>query len=321
MAMSKVSIIIPVFNHAQYLSQAIESALEQDYGNTEIIVVNDGSTDNSLAVARSYEGKGVRVISQKNRGLSLTRNAGIAASSGKFILPLDSDDWIDRDYLSKTVPQMSDEVGIVGTFAACFGIKDYTWHTSSPTLDQLKMDNCIPVCSLIRRSVLMEVGGYNPALSGYDKEHIGYEDWNLWIDIVKRGWKVVIVPEAIFHYREKHDSMLKRVNRPKLIAKIKSLHPDLWPSLNALPTTLTPAINPTLADPVLPNRMAPRPLRRTAPPSLPSIPEVFDAPPNWRELQQQAASAAVNHPQVQRAVERRRRIVEAAKKKNLFGLR
>jgi glycosyltransferase involved in cell wall biosynthesis len=228
---AKVSIIIPCYNHARYLPQAIESALAQDYGNVEVIVVNDGSTDNSLAVATSYKEK-VKVVSQANQGLSPARNAGIAASTtepNEFILPLDADDWIDKNYLTKTVPFMQEGVGVVGTHTACFGSGDHIWRTFSPTLEQLKTDNSIPVCSLIRHSVLQQVGGYNPALSGYDKEHIGYEDWNLWIDIVKRGWKVVILPEPLFHYRESQGSMSRRANRPKLIAKIKSLHPDLWP--------------------------------------------------------------------------------------------
>jgi glycosyltransferase involved in cell wall biosynthesis len=224
----KVSIVIPCYNHAQYLPQSIESALAQDYDNFEVIVVNDGSTDNSLAVATSY-GERIKVVSQANQGLSPARNAGISAATAEFILPLDADDWVEPAYLKKTVPLMQERVGVVGTHTACFGLGDHVWRTFSPTMEQLKNDNSIPVCSLIRRSVLQEVGGYNPALSGYDKEHIGYEDWNLWIDIMKRGWKVVIISEALFHYREKQGSMSRRANRPKLMAKIRSLHPDLWP--------------------------------------------------------------------------------------------
>jgi glycosyltransferase involved in cell wall biosynthesis len=262
--MNKVSIIIPCYNHAQYLPQAIESALAQDYDNVEVIVVNDGSTDDSLSVARGYkerldtqqvESPRMVIVSQENQGLSNARNTGIAASTTEpreFILPLDADDWIEPDYLKKTVPLMQENVGIVGTYVACFGIKDYVWYTFSPTIEQLKQDNPIPVCSLIKRSVLLQVNGYNPALSGQDKEYIGYEDWNLWLDIVKRGWKVVIVPEALFHYREKPDSMLTKAtaNRQKLIERIHSLHPDLiWPSVVLSPPVPIPIpVTPILED-------------------------------------------------------------------------
>jgi hypothetical protein len=240
----KVSIVIPCYNQAQYLPQAIDSALAQTYENVEIIVVNDGSTDNSYDVAMNYQmmsgqrwdgSPRVKVVSQTNMGLALARNAGINASTAQpyeFILPLDADDWIEPSYLSKTMPLMQGRVAVVGTWAAVFGIKDYTWQTWVPTIEQLMKDNSIPVCSLIKRGVLQEVGGYNPALSGYEKHLTGYEDWNLWLDILKRGYKIAILPECLFHYREKPNSMLMEATtkRSELIAKIKSLHTDLWPT-------------------------------------------------------------------------------------------
>jgi GT2 family glycosyltransferase len=261
----KVSIIVPCYNQAEYLSQAIESALTQDYPNVEVIVVDDGSTDGSHEIAQAHLKKvedacqaafeielrdrprldretwvahwspKLKVIKQGNMGLALARNAGINASSTashEFVLPLDADDWIEPEYLRKTVPLMLDRVAVVGTWAAVFGIRDYTWETWVPTIEQLMQDNSIPVCSLIKRGVLKEVGGYNPALSGYSKHLTGYEDWNLWLDVLKRGYKIAILPERLFHYREKPGSMLQESTkkRPELIAKIRSLHTDLWPT-------------------------------------------------------------------------------------------
>jgi glycosyltransferase involved in cell wall biosynthesis len=277
----KVSIIIPCYNQAQYLSQAIESALGQDYPNVEVIVIDDGSTDNSYEVAMSHLKKieyvyqatidaliihytqqyreeknkdnpmtlkeaqtaaeklhwspKMKILKQNNMGLALARNAGINASSTElheFILPLDADDWIESNYLSKVVPLMKDRVAVVGTWAAVFGVRDYTWQTWVPTIEQLMEDNHIPCCSLIKRGVLKEVGGYNPALSGYNKHLTGYEDWNLWLDIMKRGYKIKILPECLFHYREKPGSMLQEATkkRQELISRMRTLHTDLWPT-------------------------------------------------------------------------------------------
>ena len=196
---------------------------------------NAMSLEAAEALARKHpKSPSMKIVRQKNAGLALARNAGINASSAlpyEFILPLDADDWIEPNYLSKTVPLMEQHrVAIVGTWASVFGIKDYVWKTWSPTIEQLMIDNSIPVCSLIKRDVLREVGGYNTCLSGYDKGHIGYEDWNLWIDIVKRGYKVAILPECLFHYREKPNSMLSESTkiRPKLVAKIHDLHSDIF---------------------------------------------------------------------------------------------
>ncbi|HLV23522.1 MAG TPA: glycosyltransferase family A protein [Moheibacter sp.] len=98
----KISIIIPVYNTEKYLSRCIDSVLNQDYRDFELILVNDGSTDNSLDILKSYERKEERIllIDQKNRGVSASRNQGIDHAKGKFILFIDSDDWVEPDYLS-----------------------------------------------------------------------------------------------------------------------------------------------------------------------------------------------------------------------------
>lgn len=233
----KVSIVIPCYNQAQYLRQCVDSCIAQTYDNFEIIIVNDGSTDSDVArIIKEYEGRPlndgwnkIRTVTQQNYGLSVARNAGIAASKTEpyeYILPLDSDDFIEPWYLERTVREMKPDVGVVGSWAHCFDAKDYIWYLKSPaTIEMLMRDNCVPVCSLIRRRCLSEVGGYNIQMNK------GYEDWNLWIDIAKRGHKIVIVPEAIFWYREKECSMLKDSTkiRPVLIEQIKRLHPELWP--------------------------------------------------------------------------------------------
>lgn len=267
-----VSVVIPVFNQAQYLRQAIESAWNQDLTDMpdpvdlEVIIVDDKSTDESLAIAKEYwqreqnkfiqerdkivnwhrahsmseeditkavqhiRNRIIIVEQPQNMGLPFARNAGINATYSRnghdLILPLDADDWIESNYLKKTIPLMKDRVGVVGTWAACFGIKDYIWYTKSPQIEQLMKDNCVPVCSLIRRGAMTDTGNfYNMQLNS------GYEDWNLWLDILKRGWKIEILPQPLFHYREKQNSMLKDATkrRPELVAKIHSLHPDLWP--------------------------------------------------------------------------------------------
>ena len=276
-----VSVVIPVFNQAQYLRQAIESAWNQDLTDMpdpvdlEVIIVDDMSTDESLAIAKEYwqreqnkfiqerdkivnwhrahsmseeditkavqhiRNRIIIVEQPQNMGLPFARNAGINATYSRnghdLILPLDADDWIKPNYLKKTVPLMKDRVGVVGTWAACFGIKEYTWHTNTPTISQLMKDNCVPVCSLIRRGAFDETKGYSTDL------RCGYEDWNMWIDMLERGWKIQILPEALFHYREKPNSMLKEATKKRegLIGQIHRMHPNLW-----LPTG---EVNPVFA--------------------------------------------------------------------------
>ena len=220
----RVSIIIPCFNHTTYLKQCVDSALAQTHDDVEVIFINDGSTDHSLEIARTY-GNRIKIINESNRGVAAARNAGLMNSSGDFILPLDADDWISPAYLEKTLALMADsKVGVVSTHMDYNGAWSNDWQSNDPTLERLLEKNCVSVCSLIRREALLQTGGWNPRLN------LGCEDWDLWIDIASRGWEIKILPEVLFHYRTHKVSMwthtAKRID--ECIATIHDLHSDLY---------------------------------------------------------------------------------------------
>lgn len=100
-----ISVIIPCYNHGKYLSKAVNSILEQDYKNTEIIVVDDGSTDDTKQQAEKFAE--VKYVYQPNQGLSAARNKGISASTGEFLLFLDADDWLTKDALKKNIERLA----------------------------------------------------------------------------------------------------------------------------------------------------------------------------------------------------------------------
>src|ERR1700678_3861883 len=112
MSQPLVSIIIPTYNRAEYLGQAIDSALAQSYRPIEIIVVDDGSTDDTQGVAARY-GDRIRYIHKANGGASSARNAGFAAASGEVLALLDSDDRWLTEKLEKQISLLSDGVGLV----------------------------------------------------------------------------------------------------------------------------------------------------------------------------------------------------------------
>ena len=112
MAQKKISVIIPNYNYARYLDQAIESVLVQSYENIELIVVNNGSTDNSLEVLEKYEDK-IRLINQPNLGQSGARNSGLSLSSGEFIAFLDADDFWEPNKLEMQISIMNDDTQLV----------------------------------------------------------------------------------------------------------------------------------------------------------------------------------------------------------------
>lgn len=203
---------------AQYVSEAIESALAQSYSNFEIIVINDGSTDHSMSVIDQYP---VKTLTKKNAGLAAARNTGVELATGDLILPLDADDKIAPDYLTKTVPLMTEGVGVVSTDMQYFGTHNNRLRPTHTTLQQITAYNGMPVCSLIRKQAIEEAGGYKPVMTE------GCEDWELWCSILKLGWQVAVLNEPLFFYRRKEQSMVSQMNRPRMIEVMKSLHPEL----------------------------------------------------------------------------------------------
>lgn len=222
----RVSIVIPCYNQGIYLSDAIDSALAQTYKNIEVIVVNDGSVDNTALVARAY-GSRIKYIEQKNRGLSGARNAGIKASSGGWILPLDADDKLHRDYIQKTIGRSD----IVCPTLVTFG--DYTerWRPplERPTYADLIKRNQMFCCSIFKKEVWTQSGGYDEAMRD------GYEDWEFWIRAAKCGFKILTTKDEMFFYRKHGKSMIdhakqKHQSNISYIYTKHQIKPEIWES-------------------------------------------------------------------------------------------
>jgi len=118
---TKISVIITCYNYGHFLSEAIESVLNQTFEAPEIIVVNDGSTDNTAEIAARYP---ILIVNQNNQGLPTARNVGISKSNGIYILPLDADDKLHPQYLEKVVPILDrhPDIGVVYTCRLHFGL-------------------------------------------------------------------------------------------------------------------------------------------------------------------------------------------------------
>ena len=225
----KVSILIPLYNQGKFVTETLESIFAQTYKDFEVVCVDDASTDDSLAVVTKFADR-VRVFSNPtNRGLPATRNIALGHSVGDLILPLDSDDWIEPDYLEKTVARMMDGVGVVSTWIHIFGLgRESTGAPGSsypifvPTLEQITSGNTLAVCSLIRRETLLEVGGWPEDFTR------GSEDWALWCSIVALNkWKIDVIPEYLFHYRVHKNSMCRsKTMAPfsETLARIQSIY-------------------------------------------------------------------------------------------------
>ncbi len=120
-AISKISVIMPVYNVEEFLEEAIESVLNQSFQELELILVNDGSTDNSSTICEKYveEDKRIKYIEQKNSGVSIARNKGLSLAEGEYIFFMDSDDTIDSDFLKtsyETAKKEDSDIVVIGEY-------------------------------------------------------------------------------------------------------------------------------------------------------------------------------------------------------------
>lgn len=224
----KVTIIIPCYKQAQYLSEAIESALAQTE-LCEVIVINDGSPDNTLEVASNYARRGVKVINQANKGLASARNTGIMNATGEWILPLDADDVLSPDCVGELLWK-AEQTGadIVGPSMTTFGLSHETVIVQGDiTLEKMRLGNHLGYFSMIRKSVLLEVGGYSP------KMDTGYEDYHLWINLLTLGKKIATVQMPLVFYRTKADSMWHEAKKDhaRLMGQIYKDFPEFLPTV------------------------------------------------------------------------------------------
>lgn len=221
----KLSVIIPAYNQSQYLVECIESVLAQTEKPHEIIVVNDGSQDETRYVAKQYPE--VKYIEQVNKGLSSARNTGIMNMTGDWLFPLDADDKMLENCLkvvSDTI-ENNPEADIVAPSFKEFGVRNNEiLLMPNLTIEDFKTANRIGYFSAIRKDKLLEIGGYNPKMIW------GWEDYDLWFDLLKRGAKIVTIPEVLMLYRVKEMSMINVANEhaTELWTQIYKNHPNTF---------------------------------------------------------------------------------------------
>ena len=222
---ARVSFVVPLFNQGAYVQAAVGSALASDHADVEVVVVDDGSTDPATRQVFDELG-GVVKVRQHNQGLAAARNAGIAASSGTLILPLDADDLVDPAYagLAAGALARSPDLAYVTSYARNFGLFAGGFAPVGNVLGLMPfLHTDGRSASLYRRSALEQVGGY-------DEDLFAYEDWDLQIRLGKAGLDGDVLPLELFLYRRHRESLVFRhsnANRVELVQYLMRRHADL----------------------------------------------------------------------------------------------
>lgn len=199
--MTKVSIIIPVYNKGKYVEEAVMSAINQTYKNIEFICIDDASTDDSYEKLKKLADKYEKIIllkNEENKGVIYSRNTAIEHATGEYILPLDADDIIEPTYVEKAVEVLDKrpDVGIVYCKADFTGEKNEEWKLPEFDKEKFLFGNVIFCSALFRKSDFYKAGMYKENMKD------GWEDYDLWLSFIENNLDVYKIPEVLFHYRK-----------------------------------------------------------------------------------------------------------------------
>lgn len=225
-----LSIIIPYYNLGDYVEETLDSALATDYSQFEVVIINDGSTDQkSIEILEKLEKKDsrVRIVTIENGGLANARNVGAEHARGEYIAFLDADDLIDKTFYSKAIQILEryNNVSFVYSWVEFFGARTGIWPTFNTEFPYFMGMNMLTAFVVVRREDFINFGA-NKKVMEY-----GLEDYEGWLNMCAHGYSGISIPEVLVKYRVRPESMSRQFNRSMIIYLINQLsehHPELY---------------------------------------------------------------------------------------------
>lgn len=235
----KISVVITNYNYGLYISEAIQSVYNQEYDNIELIIIDDGSTDDSNTVIQGWLTKHpeIRYINQPNEGIVLTRNKALECITGDYLCFLDADDRFPREYLVKLVSMAEQhQLDVVYADMQRFGNSDTRMVMPEFDLDIIVSRNCVNISALVRISAIGK-HRFDVNLQGLTRE-----DWDFFLGLALSGAKFSRCADTVIEYRDHGNSREngdvsiaeERNNAVKfihmyyyIIAKYHALYPDI----------------------------------------------------------------------------------------------
>lgn len=199
-----ISVVVPCYNGGRFLPQLIGSLARQTFRDFEIVIVDDGSTEDATRQALRNLDPSIRVIHQDNKGLSAARNTGIAQARAELVMPLDCDDMIEPPFLEEAIAQMRAapaDVAMVLCHKRLAGAANGLLERHFNRFDLLFV-NPIPSGLLLRKATWQAVGGYDENMRD------GYEDWEFYLRLMLNGYRGITMPKPYMIYHVSSQGML-----------------------------------------------------------------------------------------------------------------
>lgn len=227
----RTSFVVTCHDLGRFLDDTVDSLLAQTVRDFEIVVVNDGSTDPlTCRLLADYQRERTRVVHSERRGLPGARNLGVSHSVGRYLCMVDADDLLEPTYLERSldVLELQPDLAFASHWLRTFGDEVVDWTPTDCSLPALLHANTLNGAALLRRDVFERVGGFDETFID------GCEDWEFWIRVVAAGHRGTIIPEFLFRYRRRADSMSRRMHgvpgMPALHRQLMARHPDVFAS-------------------------------------------------------------------------------------------
>jgi glycosyltransferase involved in cell wall biosynthesis len=216
-----LSVVIPYYNMGKYIRECVESVKASTiWPHIEILIINDGSTDEaSIQLLEELNGeKGVKVFNKSNEGLAYTRNFGAQKATGDWLAFLDADDKVAPDYYEKAIRVLKqyDNVFFAGSFVQYFEETTRKWATYNPQPPYALVHNPVNSSGLVYKKAAFLEAGLNDKTVDY-----GLEDYESVVHLLSKGYNGIVLPEFLFHYRVRNDSMIRKITREKLLYSYK----------------------------------------------------------------------------------------------------
>lgn len=224
--MPKISVIIPCYNQEPYIAECIESVLAQTFTDYEIIVINDGSTDNSAQIVSKYMTNypQIKLINQSNQGVIAARNNAISQAKGYYIYPLDGDDKIHPKCL-ETLYAAKDNADVISSEVELFGEKNERLQLRRPTKMNMIKSNQVVCSALYKKSDWEIYGGYDANMKN------GLEDWEFWLNFIEDNKTFYRVGRVLLYYRcyaTSRNNTISSKRKKELKQYIRSKHKKLY---------------------------------------------------------------------------------------------